>query len=117
MFSSSDRATPFSPNQPTGVIGKYVLVGLTYLDERNNFVERQQVHGRIVAADEQRGYTIRLEGARKGEFLRLPPHPEPFLPAKPGEYQLKSTGEVVRDPDFLSTWIIQKPTPPPALAH
>lgn len=117
MFSSSDRATPFGQDRSNGVIGKYVLVGLTYLDERNNFLERHQVHGRIVAADQERGYTIRLEGTRKGEFLRLPPHPEPFLAAKPGQYRLRSTGEVVCDPDFLTTWIIQKPTPPPALAH
>jgi hypothetical protein len=35
-----------------------------------------------------------------------------FQPAPPGEYRLKSTGEIVVDPDLLSTWTIRRPGSP-----
>ncbi|GAB5895435.1 hypothetical protein [Mycolicibacterium mageritense] len=38
-----------------------------------------------------------------GETFTLPPAPESFSPAPPGEYRLRSTGEVVTDPDYLAT--------------
>jgi len=39
----------------------------------------------------------------------LPPEPEAYEPAPPGEYRLRSTGEVVVDPDYLTTWTVGSP--------
>ena len=34
----------------------------------------------------------------------LPADVEAYRPAEPGRYTLADTGEIVIDPDFLSTW-------------
>jgi hypothetical protein len=41
-----------------------------------------------------------------GSFYWLPPDGRAFEEAPPGEYRLRSTGEVVIDPDYLATWTI-----------
>jgi hypothetical protein len=39
----------------------------------------------------------------------LPPTTKPFLDAKPGDYTLKSTGEIIRNPDVTVSWTITEP--------
>jgi len=57
-----------------------------------------------------KGIEIALEGSRAGETYRLPPDMRAFFPATKGEYRLRSTGEVVVDPDFFTTtWSVQRP--------
>ncbi len=58
-----------------------------------------QYHGRIVAADKDKGFKIECEGVWAGKTMGLPPHLQSFRPANPGKYELRSTGEVVNDPD------------------
>jgi hypothetical protein len=102
---------PFDQVKASALIGKYVLIGLTYLDHRDNLIEQKQMHGRIMSADERQGFAVALEGKRKGETFWLPPDLRPFQEAKPGEYRLRSTGEVVVDPDLLATWTVNNPPP------
>ena len=45
-----------------------------------------------------------------GEIFTLPPDPRAYVPAPPGEYRLKATGEVVVDPDFTCTFDVVPPT-------
>jgi len=45
------------------------------------------------------------------EWDWLPPDLRAFQDAPPGEYRLRSTGEVVVDPDFISSWTINRPPP------
>ena len=92
------------------LIGKYALVGVTWLRPDGVTVTKQdQYHGRIVAADQDTGIRIDGEGAFAGETRHFPPDPTAFVPADPGEYELRSTGEVVKDPDVLATWTVQDP--------
>lgn len=91
------------------LVGKRVLVGITILDFRGNVRAREQVHGRIDVADPNRGILIELHGSGAGKNYSLPPDLRSFEYAPPGEYRLRSTGEVVKDPDFLTTWIIDQP--------
>jgi hypothetical protein len=86
--------------------GKHVLVGLTYVRSDGSVADQLQFHGRIVEASEE---TVTVERADNGEPFTLPPDPGSFEPAEPGEYLLHSTGEVVVDPELLSTWTIQAP--------
>jgi hypothetical protein len=89
------------------LVGKYALVGLTYLAADGETVTGQeQYHGRIVAADRDNGLKIECEGAWAGKTLGLPPVPSSFQLANPGEYRLRATGETVKDPDVLATWSI-----------
>jgi hypothetical protein len=40
----------------------------------------------------------------------MPPHPS-IKPAKPGIYNLNTTGEMIENPDLVSTWAIMEPSP------
>jgi hypothetical protein len=84
-------------------------VGITFRDMRGIFLRQEQLHGRITLADANRGLTLRLEGPNVGKTYSLPPDLRSVKPAPPGEYRLRSTGEVVHDPDFLATWVIEQP--------
>lgn len=83
------------------LIGKVLLVGITYNDKNGNVKERKQFWGTVTEADEKK---ILIE-QKNGEIFSVPPDLRAIEPAPKGEYRLHSTGEVVSDPDFLTTWI------------
>ena len=43
------------------------------------------------------------------EPFTLPAATEAFYVATPGTYHLRSTGDVVVDPDFVTTWAVHHP--------
>jgi len=94
----------------TSLPGKLILVGITYKDAEGAVVESVQFFGRVVKAERARGITLALEGGRSGETYVLPPDMRSLERARPGEYRLRSTGEIVIDPDFLITWIGDRPS-------
>jgi hypothetical protein len=85
------------------LIGKHVLAGMTYLDNEENVIEQRQIHGTIISASDE---AVWVEVAGSDEPQWLPPHLVAYEEADEGEYRLRSTGEVVIDPDFLCTWTI-----------
>lgn len=91
------------------LIGRTVLIGLSYLDASGAVVRQVQLYGRIETASERSGIVVRLQGERAGETYDLPPDFSRLRPAPPGEYRLRSTGEVVVDPDFLTEWFVEAP--------
>ena len=101
-----DRRPPFDPDQAEALLGRLVLVGLTYVTPDGEVIERVQVKGVVVRCDPA---TVHIEQADGGELLTLPPDLRPFQPAPAGSYRLRSTGEVVLDPDYLATWTIRRP--------
>lgn len=90
-------------------IGMSVLIGLTWLNADESFDAQEQMHGRIVSASRTEGFVIALEGKGAGQTYSLPPDLRSFKPAPAGEYRLKSTGEVLVDPDLLTSWTITRP--------
>jgi hypothetical protein len=86
------------------MIGKTMLIGLTYLEPGGDRVE--QLHGEVVSVDSRRGIDLCLAGLRSGEVFRLPPDLSHVYEAPPGRYTLRATGEVVENPDFTATWEI-----------
>ncbi len=90
------------------LVGSTVLIGLTVMDRNGRLSEERQLHGVVVSVDRKNGFEIKLAGARAGETYWLPPDLSSFKSADPGEYRLRSTGEVILDPDYLSTWTITK---------
>ncbi len=89
------------------LIGSTVLVGLT---RRTFFGHKQeQFYGVVMSAGATEGITLLLEGKRKGETYQLPPDLGALKAALPGEYRLRSTGEVVVDPDYLTSWTVDPP--------
>jgi len=89
-------------------IGKHVLVGLTYVDHTNTVTKQAQLHGTITRITDEGIFFEPANG--EGEFS-LPPDVDSLRPAKPGEYRLRSTGEVVVDPDYVSSWTINAQPP------
>jgi hypothetical protein len=89
------------------LIGKYVLVGITYRNASDAVDGYSQKHGKIISADKKLGIVIRNPDT--GEEFTLPPDTSRFEKAKPGNYRLKSTGEVITDPDFVCTWTVYPP--------
>jgi hypothetical protein len=88
----------------TSFLGKHVIATITFKDEDGRDVEYFQTHGRIVAADEASG--VVLEKADGSGPFHLPPNIDWLKPARAGSYRLGGTGEVVIDPDYLSTTIL-----------
>ena len=93
------------------LIGKVILVGVTVNDHEDRFLRREQHHGRVVFADDRKGILISLEGSEAGGTFQLPPDIRSIQKAPPGQYRLHSTGEVLADPDFLTTWVRKQPPP------
>ena len=89
-------------------IGKYILVGVTYLAHDGSFLEQVQMHG-VIESVSSEGMHISLRGNRSGETWLMPPNLDSVSPAKPGAYALRSTGETIENPDLISTWTVTKP--------
>lgn len=89
--------------------GKYVIVGLTYLDTAGGEDRLIQLHGVIASADPTHGIAIDLRGARKGETYWLPPQTSTLQRARRGTYRLRETGDVIQDPDYVTTWRVEPP--------
>jgi hypothetical protein len=88
------------------LLGKQVLVGLTYL-ERGGTKTLKQVHGPILRVNRKEGVVI---GLPDGSEFSLPPDLSAYKVAKPGTYTLSTTGEIVTDPDLICTWVVNPPT-------
>ncbi len=86
------------------LIGKVLLVGITYYTHDNEFIEQKQFYGTVTEANERIVRVVQKDGT---EFT-LPPDLSSTKRARPGEYTLRSTGEVVVNPDFLATWNLNR---------
>ncbi len=84
--------------------GKILLVGITYYTSDGDFIEQKQFYGTVTEANEK-GVVLMQEN---GAVLNLPPDLSSTVRARPGEYKLRSTGEVVLNPDFLAKWNLVK---------
>ena len=92
------------------LIGKYALVGITELEaDEETIIRRQEFHGVIVSADKEHGFSIRCGGEFNGQIKWLPPSTDAFFEADPGEYRIKSSGEIVSGPDVTAIWTVTKP--------
>jgi hypothetical protein len=106
----NDGPQAWDQGEADWLIGKYALVGVTWLAADGETVKTQgQYHGRITTADKQNGIKVESEGVHAGQTMGLPPDLRAFSPADPGEYKLRSTGEIVKDPDVLASWTITEP--------
>ena len=83
------------------IVGKVMLVGYTRCLPDGSVLDRFQRWGRVISAY---GRCIALEAA-DGQVFTLPPDLRSVQEAPPGTYRLHSTGEVIENPDLLSTWI------------
>ena len=88
------------------LLGKTVLVGITDESSDGEIEGSRQFVGKIEDVDAKQGVLLKLQD---GSDYWLPPDHRPLKKAPKGEYRLHSTGQLVVNPDFLSTWIVTKP--------
>jgi hypothetical protein len=105
----NDGNPELNQDRANAMLGKTVLVGITKeARSRQKPSTQSQVAGTIENID-SKGIRLRL---CDGSAYDLPPDIRSFENALPGEYRLRSTGEVISDPDFTCTWTIIYPRLP-----
>ncbi|MBC9071768.1 hypothetical protein IAI53_07290 [Thauera sp. CAU 1555] len=97
----------FDDEEAKALIGKHLLVGVTHRNHADEIIGMEQFHGEIVRATRDEGIVLRLEAS--GEERLLPPDLSRLEQAAPGNFRLKASGEVVENPDFVSTWTVYPP--------
>jgi len=108
MSTPPDTWEPyFDDEEAKFIIGKHLLVGVTHRDHSDEITRFEEFHGEIVRANSREGIIIRLSGSTEERWV--PPDLSRLEEAAPGNYRLKSTGEVVVDPDLLATWTVYPP--------
>ena len=91
-------------------LNKHIIIGITIVDHENNLVEQFQLHGDIVRISlEECCIVVKLNNS--DDEYTLPPDLSAIEEAPPGEYRLRSTGEVVTNPDFMTSWTVHKAKP------
>jgi hypothetical protein len=103
--SKIEIQSSFEPERAKDVVGKLILIGLTYFDQNGQVTEQKQLYGKITAANKSK-ISVRLQGVHKGEIFRLPPDTQALKEAQPGEYRLHATGDIVINPDLIVTYEI-----------
>lgn len=88
------------------IIGKVLFVCNNYYNCKNELIDRREVIGKIVEADDC--HTVIEQN--NGEKFGLPPCTENLQYAAHGTYNIHSTGEFVVDPDYLAMWNVAAPT-------
>lgn len=90
-----------------GYLGRTIIVGITRLDADGELVSQRQFHGTVEQADAKSGIGIRVAG--DGSLYWLPPDLRSIQVAPRGDYRIRSTGEVVTNPELMTTWTIDEP--------
>ena len=86
------------------MIGKIVLVGVTYRNEKDEVTGTTEYFGYVKRINSEEGLVI--ERGDTEEEMSLPPMLEQYEKASPGTYNLKSCDYSIENPDYLATWSV-----------
>ena len=86
-------------------IGKTILIGLTHCEANGTVLGQEQMFGTITEFSES-GIGVKQDD---GSMYYLPPDVNALHFAKKGEYRLRATGKIVKDPDYICTYTVTKP--------
>jgi hypothetical protein len=92
--------------EPCDIAGRTILVGITR-QARDGSYEQEQFVG-IAGIEDCKTYALVRLRCDDGEVRDYPFDARTLQRAPAGEYRLRSTGQVVRNPDFLMTWIMEE---------
>ena len=87
--------------------GKVFLIGLTFIDQDENVIEQYQTSG-IVDELTDNGF-FKFDRSNRSVF-QLPYDDRAIKEAAEGEYSEKSTGKIIINPDYITTWTINVKT-------
>lgn len=103
-MTDEDIDLHWDPALAASLIGKTLLMNLTFLDDDGEVLERQQFFGVVIDADEGEGITLDLLGEHDGDTYTLPPQTSAIKAAEAGVISLAGD-----KPDFVASWIIHGP--------
>lgn len=83
-------------------LDKIILVGIIFTDKDNNLIEQYQTHGTIKSIQNHTITILRNDNS----LFHIPFDTDAIYKAEPGEYKEKSTGIVVVNPDYITTWTV-----------
>jgi hypothetical protein len=95
--------------EPGQLDGKRLLVGITR-EHSSGEVTQEQFLG-VARIEDQGDLCLIVLECSDGQIREYPFDNRSLAIAAPGEYRLRSTGEIVTDPDFLMTWIVSEGQP------
>ena len=84
--------------------GKIFLIGLTFVDQDEKLIEQYQTSGTV---NELTDDGLLIFKRADGSLFQLPFDKETIREAPKGEYREKSTGNVIVNPDYITTWEIK----------
>ena len=90
--------------EPANLEGAKVLLGVTR-EQESGEVSQEQFVG-LASVKDEGSYCLVSIQCDDGESREYPFDARTLERAPPGEYWLRSTGEIVRNPDYLMTWIV-----------
>lgn len=88
------------------MVGASLLVRITYLRPDDTVEHVAEFAGVVTSVDP----LVQIERGGDRPFT-LPPDADAFEVAVPGHYCLHSTGEIVVDPKYTTTWTVHPPQP------
>src|SRR5580765_6390932 len=83
--------------------GKVFLIGLTFIDKDEKLIEQYQTSGIV---EELTDFGLFKFKRTDGSIFQLPYDKETIKQAAKGEYKEKATGNIITDPDYITTWEI-----------
>jgi hypothetical protein len=92
---------------PEELEGSKVLVGITRI-KQDRTQTQEQFGGVATIVTQESGIKIIEVACDDGQVREYPFDVHTLERARPGQYRLRSTGQVVNDPDFLMTWIAEE---------
>lgn len=87
--------------------GKLFLIGLTFVDQEDKLIEQYQTSGTVDELTNER--FIKLN-RNDGSVFQIPYDEDSIKKAAKGEYKEKSTGNIIKDPDYQTSWTISVKT-------
>ena len=79
------------------------LIGLTFIDENDDLIEQYQTHGIV---EKLQNNALLIIKRKDGSLFQFPYDSKTIKKAKPGDYREQKTGEIISNPDFITTWEI-----------
>ncbi|MCP3930936.1 MAG: hypothetical protein GY705_17765 [Bacteroidetes bacterium] len=89
--------------KPEKYIGKLILIGLSFIDEKDELIEQYQTHGHIRTIEENGMMRIDRDSL---PVFTIPFDEEAISKANPGIYRENSTGTEIENPDYTTSWSI-----------
>lgn len=83
--------------------GKLILIGINFIEKNDELVESYQTHGRV---KELTNDSLFIIDRKDNVSIQMPYDLESIVEAEKGDYSERTSGEIIKDPDFIMTWDI-----------